>query len=393
MHELQRTAMQSHSLTFVHIIIRAICSLLCWLYIYALPHNSTAQVLDTFTNLIPNASFEQLANPPIGWFINGRAFSRVVKYWTSPTGASPDLYGPGVVVPHAWTAKGFGQISPADGQFFIGLTLYGCRGGKPHCREYVQVPLKEPLVAGQTYAFSVKIAALPGALRINRIGVWFSKVPIQIKDVVLLHESPYWQCEQIIDPRPGQWLSLSGQFTAREDGRFLILGNFFTDAETQVQTAAPAPSTFAFAYYYFDALSLCKVPPIIDAPIPDDDLSKLEPKVGMVVTLKDIYFDFDEYELVPLAFVELEKLVRLLQRYPRMAIEIRGHTDSIGPENYNRYLSRKRAKAVVHYLMKRGIDPRRLYYKGLGEVYPIDTNETEEGRRRNRRVEFVILRM
>lgn len=370
--------------------LRIVLPLLCLWLGYA-PATAQPVEVDTFANLIPNPSFEVLANPPIGWFINGRRFSRVMKYWTSPTGASPDVYGPGVVVPDNWADKGFGRMPPADGDYFIGLTLYGCRHGKPHCREYVQVPLNEPLVPGQTYAVEMMVATLPRGLRIDRIGVWFAKVPFETSEVVLIHQQPDWVTDSIIDPPVGYWTKLSGQFTARTDGRFLILGNFFTDDETR--TRAPAANAFGYAYYYFDALSLRKVPPIIDRPVPEDDLTRLEPKVGMVVTLKDIYFDFDEYELVPLAYIELEKLVRLLERYPRMEIEIRGHTDSIGSEQYNKYLSRKRAKAVVLYLMSRGVDPRRLRYKGMGEAEPIAPNDTEEGRRRNRRVDFVILRM
>lgn len=346
---------------------------------------------DTLANLIPNAGFEMLAERPLGWFVHGRHFSRTMKYWTAPTAASPDLYGPPVIVPDSWARKGFGHIQAAEGDHFVGLTLYGCRGGKPHCREYVQVPLVEPLVPGQTYAIEMMVAALPRALRIDRIGLWFAKAPVQQDAVVLLRQSPDWVTDSIIDPPPGSWIKLSGQFTARRDGRFLILGNFFTDDETR--TRRPTSPAFGYAYYYFDALYLHKVPPIVEAPVPEDDLARLEPRPGMVVSLKDIYFDFDKYELVPLAYVELEKLVRLLKRHPHMAIEIRGHTDSIGPDQYNKYLSRKRAKSVVRYLMSRGIDPRRLSYKGMGETQPIAPNDTEEGRRRNRRIEFVILRM
>ncbi len=346
---------------------------------------------DTLANLIPNAGFEMLAERPLSWFGHGRQFSRTMKYWTAPTAASPDLYGPVVVVPDSWARRGFGHIQAAEGHYFIGLTLYGCRGGKPHCREYVQVPLTEPLVPGQTYAIEMKVAALPRGLRIDRIGLWFAKAPVWQDELVLLRQPPDWVTDSIIDPPPGSWIPLSGRFTATRDGRFLILGNFFTDEETR--TRSPGPHAFGYAYYYFDALYLRKVPPIVEPPLPDDDLTRLEPRPGMVVCLKDIYFDFDEYELVPLAYIELEKLVRLLERYPHMAIEIRGHTDSIGSERYNKYLSRKRAKSVVRYLISRGIDPRRLSYRGMGETQPIAPNDTEEGRRRNRRVEFAILRM
>jgi outer membrane protein OmpA-like peptidoglycan-associated protein len=76
-----------------------------------------------------------------------------------------------------------------------------------------------------------------------------------------------------------------------------------------------------------------------------------------------------------------------------MRIEIRGHTDGHGSAEYNQRLSENRAKAVVDYLVSKGIDPKRLHYKGYGKSQPVDTNTTDEGRAHNRRVEFHILSM
>ena len=73
-----------------------------------------------------------------------------------------------------------------------------------------------------------------------------------------------------------------------------------------------------------------------------------------------------------------------------MHIEIRGHTDSKGSDSYNLRLSENRAKAVFEYLISKGISEKRLQYKGYGKTMPIDTNDTEEGRANNRRVEFKI---
>ena len=79
--------------------------------------------------------------------------------------------------------------------------------------------------------------------------------------------------------------------------------------------------------------------------------------------------------------------------YPQMTIEIGGHTDGKGSEAYNQRLSENRAKAVVDYLVSKGVDAKRLKYKGYGKTMPVDTNDTEEGRAKNRRVEFKILSM
>ena len=77
---------------------------------------------------------------------------------------------------------------------------------------------------------------------------------------------------------------------------------------------------------------------------------------------------------------------------PEMVIEIRGHTDSQGEHDYNIYLSRKRAKAVVEYLNENGISRSRTRYKGFGHTQPVAENDTDEGRQLNRRVEFLIIK-
>ena len=105
-------------------------------------------------NIVPNGSFEDLANPVIGWFYKGSDFSKAMKFWSSPTEASPDIYGSNIRVPKFWRDRGFGSTDPLVGKHSVGLTLYGCKEGKPHCREYIQIRLSEPLVIGQTYQLS-----------------------------------------------------------------------------------------------------------------------------------------------------------------------------------------------------------------------------------------------
>jgi outer membrane protein OmpA-like peptidoglycan-associated protein len=113
--------------------------------------------------------------------------------------------------------------------------------------------------------------------------------------------------------------------------------------------------------------------------------------VGTVVTLKNVFFDFDETELKPESFVELDKLVSYLQQNT-VRIEIGGHTDNQGSDEYNDRLSENRAKAVYDYLVQKGIPANRLQYKGYGMRMPVADNSTEKGRAANRRTEFKIIR-
>lgn len=118
-------------------------------------------------------------------------------------------------------------------------------------------------------------------------------------------------------------------------------------------------------------------------------LKKIE--IGSTIVLKNIFFDFDKATLRPESTVELENLHKILTDNPSIKVEISGHTDSKGSDEYNLKLSDDRSKSVVEWLINKGIKSDRLIYKGYGESVPIATNDTEEGRQLNRRTEFKII--
>lgn len=112
---------------------------------------------------------------------------------------------------------------------------------------------------------------------------------------------------------------------------------------------------------------------------------------GKRICMFDIKFDFDSYKIRRESETPLNKLVKMMQDYPQMTVEVYGHTDSIGTAEYNQKLSEHRAGAVVEYFGKKGISPSRVRSFGYGLRYPIESNSTEEGRFRNRRVEFEVI--
>lgn len=343
------------------------------------------------SNLVPNPGFEDYAAPPIGWFYKGEHFTKVMKYWSAATAASPDVFGPRVRVPGHWREKGFGQQTAHGGDSMAGFTLYGCDEGKPHCREYVQVQLIEPLVVGQEYSVHFWVSSLPRALRINRIGAFFSLEEIREQTDVLLSHPPQVTTDKIVEAEDGQWVSFSGRFVADQAANYLVIGNFFPDSLTR--TSTPVEDALPFAYYYLDDVLVKKEEPILPVPVPDDDLSKVEIEQGKTIPLRNIFFETDEAELLPRSYVELRKLLDLMERYPGMVIQINGHTDSRGEDDYNLDLSRRRAKAVVDFLTENGIAPERTRYRGFGSTQPVAPNDTDEGRQLNRRVEFVVLEL
>ena len=119
---------------------------------------------------------------------------------------------------------------------------------------------------------------------------------------------------------------------------------------------------------------------------------KLEPiEKGARVVLNNIFFETGSATLSQESYIELSKAVDLLKTNPKMVVEIGGHTDNVGSDETNMKLSHERAKSVRNYLVKAGIVSGRLQAKGYGETEPVADNETEEGRKTNRRTEFVIL--
>lgn len=101
-------------------------------------------------------------------------------------------------------------------------------------------------------------------------------------------------------------------------------------------------------------------------------------------------FDFNKATLRSSSYSEIDKVVKILQENPQYKIEISGYTDNIGNKSYNLKLSEKRAKSVMEYIVAKGVDKDRITSVGYGSQMPIATNATEEGRQKNRRVEFVL---
>lgn len=129
---------------------------------------------------------------------------------------------------------------------------------------------------------------------------------------------------------------------------------------------------------YFDDFSL--------TPVKDSDIAEIK-----IIPLKNVFFNTGKFDLLPASFAELDVQVDFLNANPELKIEVSGHTDNIGTEASNQLLSQNRAKAVADYLIQRGISSTRISYKGYGSTKPITTNDTEDGRAKNRRVELKVL--
>lgn len=121
------------------------------------------------------------------------------------------------------------------------------------------------------------------------------------------------------------------------------------------------------------------------------ELQAKQTKRGFELTLNDVLFEFDKANLKPGATRSLTNVAQFLRENPERQITIEGYTDNVGSDAYNRELSQRRADSVRDFLVQSGISADRITARGLGEEYPVASNDTQAGRQQNRRVQIIIV--
>ena len=111
---------------------------------------------------------------------------------------------------------------------------------------------------------------------------------------------------------------------------------------------------------------------------------------GLIVNVSDVLFDTGQHTLKPGAREKLATVAGILLAYPDLSLEVDGHTDSVGDDDYNQALSERRAEAVRGYLVQQGIPTASIAAQGYGESQPVASNDVPVGRQQNRRVELVV---
>ncbi len=172
-----------------------------------------------------------------------------------------------------------------------------------------------------------------------------------------------------------------------------LLSKLQTDEEGNYLTTLPVGKDYAFNVnrkgylFYSDNFSLtANTDSIFNKDIP------LQPiETGAVIILKNIFFDTKKFVLKPESITELDKVVILLNDNPKLKIQIIGHTDNVGLVKDNLLLSNNRAKAVVGYLLQKGVAATRVTARGFGSTKPVADNKTAIGKAQNRRTELSVI--
>jgi outer membrane protein OmpA-like peptidoglycan-associated protein len=339
-------------------------------------------------NLVPNPSFEKVHKKTLNWSLNKQVFESLMKEWTSPNQGSPDILFDFTVDKMTPKRRGvdLSEHQPRTGRTMIGIKTYGCSGNSPHCREYIQVKLKKSTEPGEQYYIEFWVNPMKSSLRNNNIGLALARVEISDEeDSGLYYFEPWINETELIDGAPNEWHKISATVTVDGTYDYLLIGNFFGDDATESKTEE---GQIEYGYYLLDDVQV--------RPLSEDgnfDLNEEDLEIGNTISLKNVLFKTAKADLLPQSYPNLDKLFEVLKKNETLSIQLNGHTDDQGSEEDNLSLSEDRAKAVAQYLIDKGISEQRLTSQGFGESNPIASNEEEKGRKLNRRVEFVILKI
>lgn len=343
-------------------------------------------------NLVENPSFETYVNCPkrLG------NFSTDVKGWSTPTEGSTDYFNG--CSTEMGTPKNFNGSQPANfGRGYAGLYLFA----PDDYREYFQTKLLQPLKEGVKYRVSFYVSlAERSDFAIKEFGVLFSKDKLSVDTKKELSKKLLYQQKKnsynyleigysnfYSDTQ--DWILVHTEFVAKGSEKYLMIGNFKSNARTRLfKTKRNAKQG---AYYYVDMVEVSEAKN--NKAKQEVVLANVESRtfeLDKIHVFEDVLFAFDKATLLETAKKELGSIYFYLLKNKTLHISINGFTDSIGSNTYNRSLSKKRAKAVAEYLVHLGLDKNRVVWQGHGGDKPIANNATSEGRKQNRRVEFII---
>lgn len=337
-------------------------------------------------NYVSNPEFEQHPNA----YFSIMSFDNQITDWFAAS-KSPDFY--------------LSRVGALSGNGFLGIRVFSLRKDI----EYVQNKLRQPLKRDSVYCFSAYLKLSPGSrYATNAFGFLLSADRLTIDTDELLKIKPSKNLNSQILNYKTRWMKVQCTYTAQGGEQYLTLGSFQNHKELRL---IEVPGQSAECYYYLDDVSLVPVNKVEDCACNFADQRKSahsllenratdEPEfnvfdkmaVGDTLILDNIHFDNDESKLLAESFASLYDLLTFLHKNKQLNVKITGHTSSVGRYAHNVKLSNSRAVSVKRFLTNYGIGDKRIEIQGYGPDFPIASNDTEEGQKENRRVEFIILR-
>ncbi|PCJ65212.1 MAG: hypothetical protein COA58_10135 [Bacteroidetes bacterium] len=334
-------------------------------------------------NHVTNPEFEK---HPQAYF-SIMSFTNHISDWSAAS-ISPDLY--------------LSRSGALSGNSFVGIRVFSLRKDI----EYIQNKLRQPLKKDSIYCFSTYLKLSAGSrYATNAFGFLLSQEKQNINTDQLLKIKPSKILNTQILNYKTKWMKVQCTYKAKGGEQYLTLGSFQNHKELQL---IEVPGESPESYYYVDDVSLVPISKeedcacnfsdnrkeaitMVDTPIYDSPYKKLT--IGEKLILDNIHFDNDKSQLLAESFTTLYEVLVFLQKNKNVQVEISGHTSSLGGYTRNQVLSQRRAGAVKKFLTNNGIKEDRIQIEGYGPDFLIASDDTEEGQKENRRVEFKILKL
>ncbi|MEM7162814.1 MAG: OmpA family protein [Bacteroidota bacterium] len=348
-------------------------------------------------NLVQNPGFENRKHCPTG--INQSSLSLVNKWHQASKGTSDyfNACSQKVGVPN----NTFGEEKAKDGNSYIGLISFS--PSKRNYREYMQSKLIKPLEKDQLYCVEFYTSLADNAqFLIDGLGIHFSKNKVKTQNDKLIPVQAQINNPSLnyLDNTKG-WTLLSDVYTAAGNENYITIGNFHRDRDLKIRQRNVKDLknlNHDYAYYYIDQLSVRPIETKKECSCTFELARKeieerpaFEENSYKNISIETVLFDFDETVISREEQMRLNDVINLMKVNPYIMLEVIGHTDVIGDKNYNKNLSEQRASAVMQFLKDRGIAEDRIKMNYFGSSKPIASNRTNEGRSKNRRVEFLVI--
>ena len=365
-------------------------------------------------NLVADSSFEKNKFIPTTYSAIDASYS-----WSSPSRGTTDLFCTcnkkdikisRVNVPN----NAMGIQEARSGKCYAGIFAFS----HGYYREYLQTTLSTPLESNKEYILSLYISLSDySPLAIDKMGVCFlnKNVKYDHSNIITDLRPLYIPLEEEVGMETNEWHQISIIYKAKGGESTLLIGSFAPRRLWQTGNTVPPGISSPInkkierdAYYYIDDVSMFEYkrekndtvevfnPYFANQLIETPDTELVEPVTiekmpsDVMMAFKNVLFQSGESILSPVSFPELDVIAAYLKVDPKLKIEIYGHTDNAGDDAKNLELSIKRAAAVGNYLIAKGVIANNVSSGGYGSSRPIESNETPEGRKQNRRVEFIL---
>jgi OOP family OmpA-OmpF porin len=331
------------------------------------------------TNMVLNGSFEESSTCPEDQFA-----IKDVLYWGQLSSTFSSQYYSSCSKSNLFKVptNKFGSQNARTGGAYIGMN-------SPEGA--IETKLISPLSKDSLYyvEFYLSLADTSG-YAINDFGAMFSDTAIHGKSFqnVFLDDTRKPQVKNLggryITDKKG-WTKVSGYYKAKGNESYVIISFTFTILNFS-KIKWVDNKGLSQSYYYLDDV-------LVIPASQKDNLENYVIQPNSTIVLKNVQFEYGKSNLIANSYSDLNKVLAIMNKNPKMSIEISGHTDNKGNEKSNLALSNERAKTVYTYLISQGIEKQRIEFKGYGSSQPIADNETEFGQQLNRRVEIKILKV